>query len=114
MTWPSSTAPRSATCRPTAFRHCRSSTIPANAKRCLAGKSHLVTTCKATHSYRATGSFNVDVKTFPGRKRIIQIGRNRCPALVSTDRDFLFSWKPQVLYNVAHDHTVVCFSRSAS
>jgi len=90
------------------------STIPVAVKRCLAGKNHLVTTCKATHSYRATGSFTVDVKRFPGRKRIVQIGRNRCPALVSTDRDFLFSWMPQPTFDGAHDHALVCFSHTSS
>ncbi len=91
----------------------KSSTVPTNVKRCLAGTHHLVTTCAAAHGYRATGSFTVDVKPFPGRQRIVQIGRNRCPALVSTDHDFRFSWMPRYIYDATHDHTIVCFSRSA-
>jgi hypothetical protein len=92
----------------------KSSTIPASAKRCLAGTNHVTTTCTATHNYRATGSFTVSLKTFPGTKRITQIGRNRCPALVSTDRNFLFSWKPKQIYNGQHDRTVVCYSHTSS
>ena len=92
----------------------KGSTIPASAKRCLGGKNHFTTTCTASHTYRTTGSFTVGLKKFPGTKRIIQIGRNRCPALVSTDRNYLFTWKLKATYNVQHDHTVVCFSRTSS
>ena len=90
----------------------KSASVPANVRRCLTGRHHLATTCKSSHNYRATGSFKVDLTTFPGRKRMLQIGRNRCPALVSTDRDFLFSWAPQEAFDLAHDRTVVCYSRT--
>ena len=87
------------------------SRIPASAKRCLTGKSHIITTCTASHSFRTTGAFTVGLKKFPGRNRMIQIGRNRCPALV-TSRSYLFTWKPKGVYNTLHDHTVVCFSKT--
>jgi hypothetical protein len=87
--------------------------IPAKVTRCLAGRDHLVTVCTARHTYRATGSFTVDLKRFPGRKEMARIGRNRCPALVSTDGDFRFSWVPAFAYNLAHDRTVVCYSRTS-
>ena len=92
----------------------KGSTIPASAKRCLAGKNHITTTCTASHSYRTTGSFTVGLTKFPGTKRIIQIGRNRCPALVSTDRNYLFTWKLKQLYNGQHARTVVCYSHTSS
>jgi hypothetical protein len=92
----------------------KGSNIPASAKRCLAGKNHVTTTCTASHSFRTTGSFTVGLKKFPGTKRIIQIGRNRCPALVSTDRNYLFTWKLKPIYNGQHDRTVVCFSHTTS
>jgi hypothetical protein len=87
--------------------------VPAGVARCLAGRAHLVTVCTASHSYRATGSFTVDLKRFPGRARMARIGRNRCPALVSTDADFRFSWLPAFAYNLAHDRTIVCYSHTS-
>lgn len=90
------------------------STVPAAVKRCLVGSTHLTTTCSATHGYRVTGSFTVDLKKFPGRQRMLQIGRNRCPALVSTDRSFLFSWTPRDVFDVARDRTMACYSRTSS
>jgi hypothetical protein len=92
----------------------KGSRIPTSEKRCLAGTNHITTTCKAGHSYRATGSFTVDLQKFPGTRRIIQIGRNRCPALVSTDRNFLFTWKVKQVFNGVHDRTVVCYSHTSS
>jgi hypothetical protein len=92
----------------------KGSRIPTSEKRCLAGTNHITTTCKAGHSYRATGSFTVDLQKFPGTRRIIQIGRNRCPALVSTDRNFLFTWKLKQVFIGVHDRTVVCYSHTSS
>ncbi len=87
--------------------------VPTKVTRCLTGRDHLVTVCSASHTYRATGSFTVDLKRFPGHARMQRIGRNRCPALVSTDRDFRFTWVPAFAYNLAHDHTVVCYSHTS-
>ena len=92
----------------------RRAAVPANVRRCLTGAHHLATTCGQKHGYRETGAFKVDLTTFPGRKRMLQIGRNRCPALVSTDRDFLFSWAPEEAFDLAHDRSVVCYSRTKS
>jgi hypothetical protein len=87
--------------------------LPAKVTRCLTGRDHLVTVCSASHSYRATGSFTVGLDRFPGRARMARIAQRRCPALVSTDHDFRFTWVPGFAYDLAHDHTVVCYSHTS-
>jgi hypothetical protein len=81
--------------------------------RCLKGTDNLTTTCSSTHRYRATGSFAVASKTFPGRKKLIAIGRNRCPSLVHS-RNYLFTWKPKLVWNLVHDQVIVCFTKTTS
>jgi hypothetical protein len=86
---------------------------PNKVARCLKGTDNLTTTCSSTHRYRATGSFAVASKTFPGRKKLIQIGRSRCPGLVNS-RSYLFTWKSKLVWNLVHDQVVVCYTKTAS
>jgi hypothetical protein len=81
--------------------------------RCLKGPNHITTTCSANHSYRATGSFVVASTSFPGRTALIRAGRAQCPSRV-TSRSFLFVWKPRLIWNLVHDRTVVCFTKTSS
>lgn len=91
-------------------------TPSANVARCLRKMKsrYLTTTCAATHSYRSTGSFVVKAKKFPGTGAILHDGRSRCPALVSTDTNFRFTWNPKVIWNRAGDHTIVCYSHATN
>jgi hypothetical protein len=73
--------------------------------------SFLTTTCQADHQYRATGTF-VLRKRFPGRTALLHAGRSQCPTRVSTDTDFRFTWSPEPVWNLAHDHVVVCYSHT--
>jgi hypothetical protein len=71
-----------------------------------------VTTCTARHGYRSTGSFAVASRTFPGRQKLIQIGRSRCPALVHS-RSYLFTWRAKLVWNLVHDRVVVCYTKTS-
>jgi hypothetical protein len=79
--------------------------------RCLKGTSHLTTTCSSKHSYRATGSFTVASHAFPGRKALIRAGRASCPSRVNS-RSYLFTWQPKLIWNLVHNRTVVCFTKT--
>jgi hypothetical protein len=81
--------------------------------RCLKGTNHLRTTCVSKHNYRATGSFIVASRRFPGRKALIRAGRAKCPSRVNS-REYLFSWQPKLTWNLVHDQTVVCFTKTSS
>jgi Septum formation len=80
--------------------------------RCLKGTHHIVTTCSSTHSYRATGSFTVASTSFPGRTALVRAGRAKCPSRVDS-RSYLFTWKAKVIWNLVHDRTVVCFTKTS-
>jgi hypothetical protein len=80
--------------------------------RCLKGPAHLTTTCSSRHSYRATGSFTVARASFPGRTALIHAGRAKCPSRVNS-RSYLFTWKPKLIWNLVHDQTVVCFTKTS-
>ena len=80
--------------------------------RCLKGTNHLTTTCTSKHSYRATGSFSVRSTSFPGRRALVRAGRAKCPSRVNS-RFFLFNWKPKLVWNLVHDRTVVCYTKTS-
>jgi Septum formation len=80
--------------------------------RCLKGPSHITTTCSSKHSYRATGSFTVPSRSFPGRTALVDAGRAKCPSRVHS-RSYLFTWKPKPIWNLVHDRTVVCFTKTS-
>jgi hypothetical protein len=81
--------------------------------RCLVTSTFLTTTCQARHQYRSTGTFTLTGR-FPGRRALLHAGRSRCPSRVSTDTDFRFTWTPAPVWNLAHDHVVVCYSHTTS
>lgn len=86
--------------------------VPKAVARCLAGKALVTTTCSSPHSYRAAAAVKIDIKKYPGRSKMIKIGRSRCPALITTDADFRFTWSGKTVWNVARDHTLVCYNRN--
>jgi hypothetical protein len=90
------------------------SRLPDKVARCLVAVSgqYLTTPCKAAHVYRATGSFTIAAKRYPGRKQLLSIGRSKCPAMVSTDTSFRFTWNPKPVWNLVHDRVMVCYSHT--
>jgi hypothetical protein len=89
-------------------------TPPRKVARCLAGADLLATACAFAHAYRATGTFLVASTSYPGHAALLRLGRSRCPALVSTDTNFRFTWSRKLVWNVAQDHVVVCYSHTSS
>jgi Septum formation len=89
-------------------------TPPDKVARCLGGAELLTTACAFAHAYRGTGTFVVASKTYPGRAELLRTGRSKCPALVSTDRNFRFTWSPKLVWEHVHDHVVVCYSHTKS
>jgi putative regulator of septum formation len=90
------------------------STPPDAVARCLGGADLLTTPCAFAHAYRSTGTFVVAQQTYPGRAALLRLGRSRCPAVVSTDTNFRFTWSPKLVWNLVHDHVVVCYSHNKS
>jgi hypothetical protein len=90
----------------------KGSRVPSGVARCLAGKRLVTTTCTSSHRYRAAAAVKIDIKRYPGRKQMIRIGRSRCPGLITTDADFRFTWSGKTIWNVARDHTLVCYNRN--
>ncbi len=86
--------------------------VPKSVARCLAGKALVTTTCSSKHHYRAGAAVKIAIKKYPGRAKMIKIGRSRCPGLITTDADFRFTWSDPVVWNVAHDRTLVCYNRT--
>ncbi len=91
----------------------KSKKVPRGVARCLAGKALVTTTCSSPHSYRAAAAVKIPAKKYPGRHAMIKIGRNRCPAIITTDADFRFTWSGKTVWNVARDHTLVCYNRTS-
>ncbi len=89
-------------------------TPPDRVARCLGGADLLTTPCAFAHSYRATGTFVVARHDYPGRAALLRLGRSKCPAMVSTDTNFRFTWAPKLVWNLVHDHVVVCYSHTKS
>jgi hypothetical protein len=80
--------------------------------RCLKGTNHITTPCSSRHSFRATGSFTVSSTRYPGRKALIRAGRAQCPSRV-TSSTYLFNWRSKLTWNLIHDRTVVCYTKTS-
>ena len=90
-----------------------SSTLSNQVRRCTVGTRHFTTVCSARHNYRATGAFTVTGR-YPGDTKLAGIARKRCPAHVSTPRQFLYAHQSKFTWNNEHDHAVVCFSHRSN
>jgi hypothetical protein len=87
---------------------------PDSVARCLGGTDLLTTPCAFTHAYRSTGTFVVGQRAYPGRAALLRLGRSKCPAVVSTDTNYRFTWSPKLVWDLVHDHVVVCYSHITS
>ena len=87
----------------------------ARVARCLrqVNGSLLTTSCSATHSYRATGTFSVSRTRYPGKITLLQLGRSRCPSMVRSDSNFRWTWNNRTIWNRGHNHTVVCYTHTS-
>jgi hypothetical protein len=80
--------------------------------RCLTPQELEPTTCTSRHGYRATGTFAMSQKRFPGRRVVGRAAAARCPARVGTAR-YRWTFHDAKIWNTG-DHTVVCYSRTRS
>lgn len=78
--------------------------------RCLAGRQFLVTTCAATHTYRATAAIKIKAKRYPKEKAWKRLGTERCRR-ATTSRTYRFSWPSKVDWSVG-DRGLVCYTRT--
>jgi hypothetical protein len=84
--------------------------------RCLlADTSRVVTTrCSARHGWRATGSFVVDSKKYPGPKALHRQGLRKCRSRVQAGKAYRWTWSAKIAWQVGGDHAVICFSKTSN
>lgn len=87
--------------------------LPNKVARCLTG-SHQITACAYRHAFRATEVFKVASKTYPGSAALLRTARRRCPALVSTPRNWYATWAPTKASYQAGDRMIVCYSHKSN
>lgn len=85
--------------------------LPDKVARCLTGKA-LTTTCARTHAWRATGTFTVASKKFPGTKRLNRLATDKCVSRISGNT-YRWTYKSPLVWNLG-DHVVVCYSKTSS
>lgn len=79
--------------------------------RCLS-TTVLNTPCSAAHAWRATGTFWV-AGTYPGQKALNKKAVGKCRSRVKSDRPYRWTYRDKITWNVAHDHVVVCYSKTS-
>ena len=84
--------------------------------RCLlADTSRVVTTrCQARHGWRATGSFVIASKRYPGYKAVSRKGKDRCASMVQKGKAYRYTWSDKIAWQAGGDHAVICFSKTSS
>ena len=91
-----------------------SGTLGDRIHRCLlATTSAAVTTrCSAPHGWRATGSFVIASKTFPGAKAVDRAAKTKCATRTNRNRAFRWTYWTKVNWQVGGDHAVICYSKT--
>jgi hypothetical protein len=83
--------------------------LPGGVARCLT-RSALTTTCKSTHAWRATGTFEVTGR-YPGARALNKKANRACVSRVHSPA-FRWTYKDKTTWNVHGDHVVVCYSKT--
>jgi putative regulator of septum formation len=84
--------------------------LPDKVARCL-NKSAFITTCKAAHAWRATGTFSV-AGAYPGAKALNKKANRRCSSRVRS-KAYRWTYKDKATWNLGDDHVVVCYTQTA-
>ena len=83
--------------------------ITDSVRKCLTGKYYW-TTCERSHSWRASGDFNVRKGKYPTAKQMRAIAIKKCSPMVTSSR---FHWVGPTKEAWKHDYRVmVCFSKT--
>jgi hypothetical protein len=82
--------------------------------RCLlATTSVAVTTrCSAEHGWRATGSFVVASKDYPGTKALNRKARTKCASRTNPRKAYRWTYWTKVNWQVGGDHAVICYTKT--
>lgn len=83
--------------------------LPNSVARCLT-KSVFLTLCKASHAWRATGTFAVP-GTFPGAKALDKKATRKCVSRVHS-RAYRWTYADKDTWNLTHDRVVVCYTKT--
>lgn len=84
--------------------------------RCLlATTSAAITTrCSAEHGWRATGSFVIASKKYPGAKAVDRTARTKCASRTNQRKAYRWTYWTKVNWQVGGDHAVICYSKTTS
>jgi len=82
--------------------------------RCLlADIAHnYVTTCASKHGWRATGSFVVASKKFPGARTLNRLARTKCVSRVQKGKPYRWTYWTGHGWVLTGDHVVTCYSKT--
>jgi hypothetical protein len=84
--------------------------------RCLlATTSAAITTrCSAPHGWRATGSFVVASKKFPGTKAVNRVARTKCASRTNPRKAYRWTYWTKIGWQVDGDHAVICYTKTTT
>jgi Septum formation len=84
--------------------------------RCLlATTSAAITTrCSARHGWRATGSFVMTSKKFPGTKVVNRAARTKCARRTNPRRAYRWTYWTKVSWQVDGDRAVICYTKTTN
>jgi hypothetical protein len=84
--------------------------------RCLLAttSSSITTPCSAKHGWRATGSFVIASKKFPGVKSVNRTARTKCASRTTRGKAYRWTYWTKLDWQVGGDHAVICYSKTTS
>jgi hypothetical protein len=84
--------------------------------RCLLATTTaaITTRCSAKHGWRATGSFVVASKKFPGAKAVNRTARTKCASRVNPRRAYRWTYWTKVNWQVGGDRAVICYTKTTT
>jgi len=84
--------------------------------RCLLATttSAITTRCSSRHGWRATGSFVIASKSFPGAKAVNGQARTKCASRTLKGAAYRWTYWTKIDWEVGGDHAVICYSKTTS
>ncbi len=84
--------------------------------RCLLAttSASITTRCKSPHGWRATGSFVIASKKYPGAKAVNRTARTKCASRTTQGKAYRWTYWTRINWQVGGDHAVICYSKTKS
>jgi hypothetical protein len=84
--------------------------------RCLlkTTSAAITTRCSAPHGWRATGSFVVTSKKFPGVKAVNRMARTKCASRTNPRKAYRWTYWTKIAWQVDGDHAVICYTKTTT